>query len=101
MRYWKRVSLPERTIFSIGDVMDLEETSDFLGKEYILGGNISTTVIQFGTPEDVKEQVKRCLKQAKQRLGGFILMPACEYPPLAPPENLEAIREALMQYGFY
>jgi len=101
MRYWKGVKLPERTIFSIGDVMDLEETSSFLGKKYILAGNISTTVLQLGTPEDVKEEVKRCLRQTKQRSGGFILMPACEYPPLAPPESLEAIREALMQYGFY
>ncbi len=101
MRYWKKVRLPERTIFSIGDVMDLEETSSFLGKKYILAGNISTTVIQFGISEDVKEEVKRCLKQAKNRSGGFILMPACEYPPLAPPINLEAVREALMQYGFY
>jgi uroporphyrinogen decarboxylase len=101
MRYWERVRLRERTIFSIGDVMDLEETSNFLGKKYILAGNISTTVIQFGTPEKVKEEVERCLKQAKNRPGGFILMPACEYPPLAPSENLEAIREALMECGFY
>jgi hypothetical protein len=28
-------------------------------------------------------------------------MPACEWPPMAPPENLEAVREALMEYGFY
>ena len=49
----------------------------------------------------VKKEVKRCLDQAKGRPGGFILMPACEYPPLAPPENLEAVREALMEYGFF
>ena len=101
LKYWRRVQLPERTIFSIGDTMDLEETGDFLGEKYILGGNISTTTLQFGTREDVKEEVKRCLSQAKGRSGGFILMPACEYPPLAPSENLRAVREALMEYGFY
>lgn len=101
LKYWERVPLPERTIFSLGDSMDLEETGDFLNKKYILAGNISTTTLQFGSKEDVREEVKRCLKQAKKRLGGFILMPACEYPPMAPAENLEAIREALMTHGFY
>lgn len=101
LKYWERVPLPERAIFSIGDAMDLEQTGKFLGEKYILAGNISTTTLQIGTKEDVKHEVRRCLKQAKGRPGGFILMPACEYPPLAPTENLEAIREALLKYGFY
>ena len=81
--------------------MDLKETGDVLGEKYILGGNISTTNLQLGTQEEIKREVKECLYQAKGRPGGFILMPACEYPPLAPSENLEAVREALMEYGFY
>jgi len=101
LTYWKHVPLPDRTIFSIGDSMDLEEVGEFVGKKNILAGNISTTTLQFGSKEDVKEEVKRCLKQAKKRLGGFILMPACEYPPMAPDENLEAVRETLMSHGFY
>lgn len=99
--YWKCVPLPKRTIFSIGDGMDLEETGNILGEEHILAGNMATTTLQVGTEEDVKEEVKRCLRQAKARPGGFILMPACEYPPMAPPENFEAIKEALMEHGFY
>jgi len=101
LQHWRKVPFPGRTIFTIGDDMDLKETGDFLGEKYILAGNISTTTIQTGTKEDVIEEVKRCLSQAKDRSGGFILMPACEWPPLAPSENLEAVREALMEYGFY
>lgn len=101
LKYWKKVPLPKRTIFSIGDNMDLKETGDFLGERFILAGNISTTTLQFGTREEVKEEVKRCLSQAMGRSGGFILMPACEWPPMGPLENLEAVREALMEYGFY
>ena len=101
LQYWKQIPLPKRTIFSIGDDMDLEETGDFLGETYILAGNISTHAIQFGSKEAIMEEVKRCLHQAKDRSGGFILMPACEYPPMAPPESLEAIREGLMRYGQY
>jgi uroporphyrinogen decarboxylase len=101
LKYWKRVPLPERTVFSIGDNMELKKTGDFLGEKYILAGNISTTVLQLGTREEIKEEVRRCLRQGKGRKGGFILSPACEYPPMAPPENLDIIRETLMEYGFY
>jgi uroporphyrinogen decarboxylase len=101
LNHWKEVPLPERTIFSVGDDMDLRETGDFLGKEFILAGNMSTTTLQFGTRAEVKEEAKRCLGLGKTRPGGFILMPACEWPPMSPPENLEAVREALMEYGFY
>ena len=101
LNYLKEVPLPERTIFSIGDTMDLKDTGGFLGEKYILAGNISTTTLQCGTQEDVREEVERCLYQAKGRKGGFILMPACEYPPMAPRENLEAILKSLNEYGFY
>jgi uroporphyrinogen decarboxylase len=101
LKYWKKVPVPERAIFSIGDDMDLKGTGDFLGENFILAGNMSTTVLQFGTRSEVKEEARRCLSQGKRRPGGFILMPACEWPPMAPPENLEAVREAIMEYGFY
>jgi uroporphyrinogen decarboxylase len=101
LKYWKKLPLPERAIFSIGDDMDLKETGDFLGEKFILAGNMSTTILQLGTTAEVKEEARRCLRQGKTRPGGFILMPACEWPPMAPPENLEAVRVALMEYGLY
>jgi uroporphyrinogen decarboxylase len=101
LNYWKKLPLPERAIFSIGDDMDLVETGEFLGERFILAGNMSTTTLQFGTRAEVKEEARRCLSQGKRHAGGFILMPACEWPPMAPPENLEAVKEALMEYGFY
>lgn len=101
LKYWKEIPIPERAIFSIGDSMNLEETGEILGSRYILAGNISTTTLQWGEPEDVKREVRRCLKQAMRRDGGFILMPACEWPPLAPRNNLDAVRDALIEDGFY
>ena len=100
-KYWERIPVPDRTIFSIGDVMDLKKTADQLDERYIIAGNISTTVLQVGKPDQVKKEVERCLNQGKGRAGGFILMPACELPPMTPRENFEAIREALMDDGFY
>ncbi len=101
LKYWKQVPLPKRTIFSIAEVMDIEETGAALGEDYILAGNISTETLLGGTREEIIKETKRCLEQGKGRPGGFILMPACEFPPKAPPENLNVIREALMEYGQY
>jgi len=101
LKYWKDVPIPDRAIFNIGNSMDLEETSEIIGNKYVLAGNVSTTTLQSGRPEDVKLEVRRCLKQAMRRDGGFILMPACEWPPLAPRRSLDAVRDALMENGFY
>ena len=101
LKYWMQVPLPERTIFSISSSMDLETTGKVIGERHILAGNISSTTIQFGTQEEVKKEAKRCLSQGKGRAGGFILMPACEWPPKAPPQNLEVIRQTIMEDGFY
>ena len=81
--------------------MDLAETGDVLGDKYVLAGNISTDTLLSGTPEEVIAETRRCLEQAKDRKGGFILMPACEFPPKAPMENLDAVRKALMAHGRY
>jgi uroporphyrinogen decarboxylase len=33
--------------------------------------------------------------------GGYILMPSCELPPDTPLENIEAVAQALYEYGYY
>jgi uroporphyrinogen decarboxylase len=101
LKYWKTMPLPKRTIFSISDVMDLEEAGALLGEDYILAGNISTSTLLQGTREEIIKETKRCCDQAKGRPGGFILMPACEFPPRASRENLDAVREGVMEYGRY
>ena len=82
-----------------GEFVDLSLSEGLAGLLLELTNIFSNDGIR--SKEMVKKEVKRCLDQAKGRPGGFILMPACEYPPLAPPENLEAVREALMEYGFF
>ena len=101
LRYWSQVPLPARTIFSVSEAMDLKKTGEILGDRHILAGNISSSIIQSGTKEEVKKETIRCLQEGKANPGGYILMPACEWPPLAAPEKLEAVKEALAEYGYY
>jgi len=99
--HWRDIPLPPRTIFSIGHEMDLEATARFFGKDHIIAGNISTTLLQSGSYEEVFAETVRCLKAGMKHPGGYILMPACEFPPNTPVENLEAVAQAVFEHGYY
>ncbi len=99
--YWGDMPLPARTIFSIGHEMDLTATSRFIGKDHILAGNISTTLLQAGSYEEVFTETVRCLEAGMEHPGGYVLMPACELPPNTPLKNVEAVAHALFEHGYY
>ncbi|RLE78793.1 MAG: hypothetical protein DRJ51_08915, partial [Thermoprotei archaeon] len=52
--------------------MDLEEVKAKYGDRICLVGNVDPRVIEFGSKEDVKREVDRCLSQAGPG-GGYIL----------------------------
>ena len=99
--HWSDIPLPPRTVFFIGHEMDLEKTGQIIGQDHILAGNINTGILQTGDFRQVFEETRRCLSIGKHHPGGFILMPACELPPDMPLRNVEAIAEALYEYGYY
>ncbi len=99
--HFATMGFPPRTVFSVGHEMDLEETGNGLGSEYILAGNIDTGVLQAGSTEQVFEEVRKCLRVGMNHPGGFMLMPACELPPDTPIENVEAVAKALYTHGYY
>lgn len=100
--YWKNeIKLCPRTIFSLGNKMNLLETGNILGEEYIVGGNVSTSLLQFGTYEDVFNTSKEIVEKLKYRSGGFILMPDCALSPLTPPINVYAMIKAAKEHGRY
>ncbi|MGO9315484.1 MAG: uroporphyrinogen decarboxylase family protein [Syntrophobacteraceae bacterium] len=101
LAHWNDIPLPRRTIFSISDEMDLERTGQIIGKDHILAGNINSGILCAGTPEMVSMEVRRCLEAGKKHPGGFVLMPACEFPPDTPLENVDALADALFEYGYY
>ena len=83
-----------------GDI-DLAELKQTLGKKISLRGNVnSITVMLEGTPEDVRQDVKRCMDAAKEN-GGFILGVGDQTPYATPEENLYAFVEAGREFGAY
>jgi len=97
---WTQLPWPPRTIFSIGE-MDIHRISEAFGHNHIIGGNISTTLLALGSHEEVFEAARFCIEQGKDLPGGFILMPACTVPVLAPPLNIQAMVKAAREFGRY
>ncbi|MDY6972841.1 MAG: uroporphyrinogen decarboxylase family protein [Thermodesulfobacteriota bacterium] len=99
--YWRDIPLPPRSVISIGSQTDIEATAKAFGENHIVAGNVPTSVLQTGSPEDVMEACRVCIEKGKDLPGGFILMPECEMPPLAPPVNVHAMLKAAREYGAY
>ncbi|HBW34339.1 uroporphyrinogen decarboxylase family protein [Desulfosporosinus sp. BICA1-9] len=99
---WTQEIRPEpRSTITIGHEMDIQHVARTFGEEIIIGGNIPTTLLQLGTPEEVLEVSRDILETMKNHPGGFILMPACALPPLTPPVNVFAMLKAVTLYGRY
>lgn len=98
---WQDIPLAPRSIISIGSEMDIKTTADFFGEEHIIAGNVSTSLLFNGTPEEIMEHCNDIIRRVKDHPGGFILCPACLLPPMTPPVNVHAMVKAARIYGQY
>jgi uroporphyrinogen decarboxylase len=64
------------------------------------GGLDNQRVLSFGTPEEVRDEVRRRIDDLAPG-GGYVLTPRWAVRPEVPPENLCAIYEAVEAYGRY
>ncbi|MCL4439766.1 MAG: uroporphyrinogen decarboxylase family protein [Firmicutes bacterium] len=99
--YWEKVDCGNPGIVSVGHEVSLDKAKQIFGERNIVAGNINTTVIQMGTPEEVYELTKNIILQGKDSPRGFVLMAGCEVPVLAPPINIYYMMKALRDFGFY
>ncbi|MBI4180495.1 MAG: hypothetical protein HY528_01025 [Chloroflexi bacterium] len=98
--YWQQVPMGDPGIVWFGNEVDLATGANYFPND-IIEGNLDTTVIQCGTPEEVYQEARKVIEQGKSLPTGFILRPACELPPYAPVENIKAITRALNDFGWY
>lgn len=80
--------------------VDLALLKETLGDQVaFLGGIDASNILNFGTPNDVEEEVKRCIKAAAQG-GGYFVGPSHNVLN-APWENILALRAAIEKYRKY
>jgi uroporphyrinogen decarboxylase len=82
--------------------MDLHELKDEFGRDLVFwGGGVDTQgVLGTGTPEQVREDVKRNI-EALAPGGGFVFAAVHDIQANVPPENVVAMWEACRDFGEY
>jgi uroporphyrinogen decarboxylase len=86
---------------SAGKMSDLQELKKQFGKDIVFCGAIDThRVLPFGTPDEVRAEVKRVIETLGAD-GGYMLGPVHIIMPDVPPENILAMVDAAVEYGSY
>ena len=79
---------------------DKEKVREIMGGRITLIGGVDTAKLHDGTPEDVKEDVKKNLHIFKD-VPGFVLMDGHNVAPGTPTQNLNAVCEAARETGSF
>ncbi|MCE5200882.1 MAG: uroporphyrinogen decarboxylase family protein [Armatimonadota bacterium] len=81
--------------------VDLEQAINNIGDKIFIKGNLDSVNELLGhSPQDVKEIARKRIELGK-KAKGFILSSACSVSPLVPSENIDALYDAVEEYGKY
>ncbi len=89
-----------KIILQLDGATDIFRAKQVIGDHCCLFGDVSSTMLAFGTPDDVSGYCKKLI-DVVGRDGGFILAAGCEIPPNARPENVKAMIDAAARFGYY
>ncbi|UCF90689.1 MAG: uroporphyrinogen decarboxylase family protein [Desulfobacterales bacterium] len=78
---------------SLDEAVDFERARKLLGPHYCLMGNVSTSLLALGRPEDVAAATREVIEKAG-RDGPLMVSGGCIVPAPCPPENMRAMVEA-------
>ncbi len=80
--------------------MELSEVKARYGRRICIVGNVSVDTLSAGTPEEVRDLVRSCIAVGGPG-GGYMISSSNSIPSYARPENVQAMVEAVQDYGFY
>jgi uroporphyrinogen-III decarboxylase len=79
---------------------DLLKAKEVLGDTVCLRGNVSPSLLNIGTPQEVADYCKKLIDVVGKG-GGFIMDGAIGVPDEAKPENVRAMVETTKTHGIY
>jgi hypothetical protein len=91
--------IPKGKTIWMFDQTDMAKAKEIVGDTLCLWGNISSTMLKIGSPEDVKDYAKKLIDTAGKG-GGFIMANGAFFDH-AKPENIKAMIEFTKEYGRY
>jgi uroporphyrinogen-III decarboxylase len=92
--------LPDRSIVYHVDRGDLRKVHDRLGEKFCLSGGIPNYLLAFRPAGEVREFCKQVITRVG-RDGGYIMDASAIIQNDAKVENIRAMTEATLEYGFY
>ncbi len=98
LEYFKELKLEDGSFISSDEKNDLKHVSNVLGSQYTYGGNVSTNLLIGGTPSEVFEESIKIIREMEHNRGGFALMPSCDLPIDANPQNIDAMFHAAKKF---
>lgn len=87
-----------KTVWMI-DQSDMAKAKKTIGKVACIFGNVSSALLNLGTPQQVREYVKKLIDTCAKG-GGFMVCNGAFFDE-AKPENVKAMIEAAKEYGVY
>jgi len=81
------------------DQTDMAKVKETLGKNACLVGNVPSSMLKLGTPDEVKDYCKKLIDTAGK--GGGFIMGNGAFLDEAKPENVKAMVDFTKEYGVY
>jgi hypothetical protein len=91
--------LPRGKVVGHFDTSDIVKTKEILGNHMCIQGNVPPSLLQTGTPQDVRDYCKKLIDVVGKG-GGFIMSPRSSIDEVKP-ENLKAMSDFTKEYGVY
>ncbi len=92
--------LPKGKVLLDLEKTDMKKAKEVLGDRVCLLGNVPSSMLVFGTPEDVEKYCKKLIEDCAEG-GGYVLGTECETPWDSKRENVRAMIDAAIKYGQY
>jgi uroporphyrinogen-III decarboxylase len=92
--------LPPGKVAGHFDHIDRKKAKQIIGDVMCFWGNVPSTLLCTGTPQQVIDDVKELIDIFGEN-GGLIIDCNLGIPDEAKPENVQALTDAVMQYGVY
>ena len=71
-----------------------------IGDRICIMGDVPSDMLVLGSPSEVDEYCHRLIEEVGKG-GGYIMGAGCEIPPNARPENVKAMLDSVVRYGYY
>ncbi len=93
------LELPRGKVLGYFDTSDIIRVKEILGNHLCIMGNVPCSLLQTGSPQNVKDYCKELIDVVGKG-GGFIMAPRSSIDEVKP-ENLKAMIDFTKEYGVY